>query len=1062
MNNLSIVPAGAGAGKTHHIQETLTRWVREGEVRPERILAVTFTEAAAGELRQRIRAALIRDNNLDAALAVDRAYVSTIHGLGRRLLIEHAFANGASPQQRLIAEDEQDLLIRRAIEENEALNILSRNLSAFGYRGNLNSDETAEDSFRNTLLDVIGLLRRLGPRGSDPAMADYAEASVRAGYEEPQGDSAALAAALKSAIDALLTAFPQSLAPLMKSDTAQRDFRDNFSMLNAAHRTLTKGDNDWRQWQKLRALRQSKRGSATPDGYDDLAASVMQAADRLARHPGPLEDAVAHARALIEGAQSAMADYEARKRQLGVIDFSDMVTNAAQLLADDAAVLSAIMAEVDCVIVDEFQDTNPIQFSFLWNLARRAKHALVVGDTKQAIMGFQGADPRLSEALNRRYSTSPLDRNWRSDPRIMALVNAVGDRLFGEDYAPLSPTKSAGHDTALEAISLATKRSARNGPKPQHFVAYRVRSLLHDEGVTIIDRHTGELRPLEPKDIAILCPRHKLCQTYAGALRELDIDVRVAEGGWWGSPVVRAATFALRYAADPQDRHAALCFAALGPAAMPLDQALKAIADHGRIDLPELAALEALWPASLSAPVDRLVHDVVRAAALRDWCDRLDDPAQMRADLLRFEAEASAFLSAHRDMREASGFYGQGAPVFLGWLESKVANPDGDKRPNPSGSEADGVEVITWHASKGREWPIVIVCGLDNDLGPRGGQFGARFPDFNDLDKVIDAAEITYAPRFDAPEASERFLALLRPEAEQTCRRLLYVALTRARDRLVIEWPLAAEPKEDGPPPITAHAIMTGSCGVSISDNQIHVGDATFSARNLICGTEMSACFEEPDIGDRVLPHGQRSLRHAIVEQVAIAPVAITGPSGAVTANRPLPAGLETIAIAPGVVLTGEELTLATDKGTAIHEAFRILLQRPDLKHRVGPRCRLSEADVEALAAQAEGLRQTLADRGYGKLHVEQPLEIRLDDGGTQMAIIDLLAESADGYLIIDHKSGPAPDPAARFATYWPQLSAYAEVVDGLGGTPVQGVSIFWTDSGEMTVGERGDKNDIR
>jgi len=159
----------------------------------------------------------------------------------------------------------------------------------------------------------------------------------------------------------------------------------------------------------------------------------------------------------------------------------------------------------------------------------------------------------------------------------------------------------------------------------------------------------------------------------------------------------------------------------------------------------------------------------------------------MRADLLRFEAEAEAFLQAHRDMREASGFYGQGPLVFLGWLESKVSNPDEDKRPNPSGIEADGVEVVTWHASKGREWPVVIVCGLDDNRNPRVGQFGTVFPSFDDLDHVIAGAEINYAPKFAAPEATERFLKGLWPEAEKTCHRLLYVALTRARDRLVIE-----------------------------------------------------------------------------------------------------------------------------------------------------------------------------------------------------------------------------------------------------------------------------------
>ncbi|MEX6725884.1 UvrD-helicase domain-containing protein [Parapedomonas caeni] len=1052
MNDLSIVPAGAGAGKTHHIQETLTRWVREGQVRPERILAVTFTEAAAGELRQRIRAALIRDNNLDAALAVDRAYVSTIHGLGRRLLIEHAFANSASPQQRLIAEDEQDLLIRRAIEENDDLNELSRNLGAFGYRGSFNSDDTQEDSFRKNLLQLIALLRTLGPRGADPSMADFAEASIREGYGAPMGNADALADSLKSAIDALLRDFPNSLSSLMESDAAKRDFRENFSLLNAARNSLAKGENDWRLWQKLRGLRLSKRGSATPDGYDGLAEAVMLAANRLVSHPGPLDDAVRHARALVQGAQAAMADYEARKRELGVIDFSDMVTNAASLLADNPAVLDAIMAEVDCVIVDEFQDTNPIQFTFLWNLARCARHALIVGDTKQAIMGFQGADPRLTEALTRQYPTSPLQYNWRSDPRILAFVNALGDQLFAADYAPLTETKSRGQDRALEVVSLAVKRGARTGGKPQHFIAERVRALLDDEGVTIVDRYTDQPRPLEPRDIAILCPTHSLCRSYATSLRELGIDVRVAEGGWWASPVVQAAAFALRFAVDPQDAHAALCVATLGPAATPLADALKSVAEHGRVILSELAALEALWPASLTAPVNRLVHEVIRTAGLREWCDRLDDPAQMRADLLRFEAEASHFLDAHRDMREASGFYGQGALVFLGWLERKVGNPDEDRRPNPSGNEADGAEVVTWHASKGREWPILIVCGLDDSREPRAGQFGTVFPDFSDLDRVIDLAEIAYAPQFAAPEATERFLAGMRPEAERTARRLLYVALTRARDRLIIEWPVVTPPKEV-PPPITAYGIMTEQCGVAVAGNTIDIAGASFPAANLVCDAAIPDSFDEPR-GMGAGARGSRSPRHSIQPAAGSEGIEAVGPSKATATTRPIPTPLETFEVGPGVRLDGGELVLATDKGTAVHEAFRILLQRPEFRDRVGPHCRLGAAEVDLLAAQADGLREALSSRGYTSLHVEQPLEIALSDGGTLTAIIDLLAESDDGFLIVDHKSGPVPDADVRYQSYWPQLAAYADAVAGLGIKPVRAAAIFWTDTGRLTIGD--------
>ncbi len=1049
MTDLTIVPAGAGSGKTHRIQETLTQWVREGKVRPERILAVTFTEAAAGELRQRIRAALIADGNLAAALAVDRAYVSTIHGLGRRLLAEHAFADGASPSQRLIAEDEQDLLIRRAIEEDPALNALAGDLGAHGYKSAFWSNDTAEDKFRGTLLGVIAHLRSLGPRGHDPVLVECVEASVRDGYGKPLGDSAALADGLKRAVDALLAEFPNSLEDRFTVKAAKTDFHDNFRELRRAQQVLAAGRKDWKQWQKLRSLRLSVRGSATPDEYDKLASTVMQAADKLARHPGPLEDAVAHARALVKGAQTAMADYEARKRQLGVIDYSDMVANAARLLRERPDVLASIMTEVDCVIVDEFQDTNPIQFTFLWTLAQQAPHALIVGDTKQAIMGFQGADPRLTTALTKKYPTSPLTSNWRSDPRIMAFVNALGPRLFGSDYTPLAAQNAPGDSTALEVIELAAKRSARNEGKPQYFVADRVLSLLIDESIRITDRHTRRMRTLEAKDIAVLCPTHKQCAAYAAALRTLGLPVRVAESGWWESKVVQAAAFALRHAVDPDDTHAALCLATLGPAAIPLDTALKALTNGERLVSPDLAALAQLWPESLAMPVDRLTHAAIRAAGLREWCDRLDDPAQMRADLLRFEAEASAFIDAHRDMREASGFYGQSAKVFLGWLENKISLKDEDKRPNPSGAEADGIEIVTWHGSKGREWPVVVVAGLDQKLDPRANVFSTQFPDFDDLDHVIERATLSYAPDFAAPEATERFLDPLRPEAEETARRLLYVALTRARERLVIEWPRHDDVKEM-PFPITARRLLDEQAQFRIAENRVEIGAQTFPARRVVCHKDLPGSFDtaaEPiNIGS------VREPRFSIIPREAPVQIAVVSPSQVVITQRPLPATLENRAICAGVQLTSPDLTHPAARGTAIHEALRILLQRPDLKHHVSAHCRLDEQDVDALAIQADALRRTLAEIGYGTLHVEQPLEVPLSDGGTQPAIIDLIAEGPDGYLIVDHKSGAVPDHADRLAGYWPQVAAYVDAVEAVASLPVRAAAIFWTDTGELTV----------
>ena len=95
---LTIIPAGAGSGKTHTIQEKLGEWVVQGRIAPERIVAVTFTEAAAAELRERIRAKLLGLGRLEDALKLDQAYISTIHGFGLRLLTEFAFDAGTFPQ----------------------------------------------------------------------------------------------------------------------------------------------------------------------------------------------------------------------------------------------------------------------------------------------------------------------------------------------------------------------------------------------------------------------------------------------------------------------------------------------------------------------------------------------------------------------------------------------------------------------------------------------------------------------------------------------------------------------------------------------------------------------------------------------------------------------------------------------------------------------------------------------------------------------------------------------------------------------------------------------------
>ena len=161
----------------------------------------------------------------------------------------------------------------------------------------------------------------------------------------------------------------------------------------------------------------------------------MAAADELPRHPGPLTQAHAHVEALLAAGHEVLVHYAAAKREAGLVHYSDMIAMAGQLLRDRPDVLKTLVSRLDCLVVEEFQDTNPLQFALLWQLKEAGVPTVVVGDLKQAIMGFQGADPRLFEALARQNprALQPLTRNWRSQPALMDFVNGVGPGLFGED-----------------------------------------------------------------------------------------------------------------------------------------------------------------------------------------------------------------------------------------------------------------------------------------------------------------------------------------------------------------------------------------------------------------------------------------------------------------------------------------------------------------------------------------------------------------------------------------------------------------------------------------------------
>lgn len=1048
--SLTVIPAGAGSGKTYTIQQQLGDWVRDGLIAPERIVAVTFTEAAAAELRERISAKLLAMGRAEDALRLDQAYISTIHGFGLRVLTEFAFEAGSSPQPRLLNEDEKNALIRLALSRTDKADEIMSNLAAYGYTYDFVTKKSAEDSFRDDLLHIVELLRSLGWQAYTDVYATQAAAWISERYG-PTADGDALSLALRRSVEALLEAYPESLdREYGTSAAATKAFFNDFQNLNRA----LEGDaldRDWKLWKGLRELRQSKRGTELPERYDTLSSAVMAAANELPRHPGPLAHANAHVQALLSAGQEVLVHYAEAKHEAGLVDYSDMIAMAGQLLRSRPDVLQTLVQRVDCLVVDEFQDTNPLQFALLWQLKEAGVPTIVVGDLKQAIMGFQGADPRLFEAMIGQHpqALQPLTRNWRSQPRLMDFVNALGPGLFHEDYVALEPQSEDSLLAPLDVMSFPKK--ARKGQHAIRAVAVgeRLKALLDDSDQQIVDRRTKKLRRLRGGDIAVLCPTNPMLATYAEVLRAQGLRVRLQADGWFSSRPVQIAWHALAYLANSADRHAALYLAVTELGSLSLQDALAQLMDQGRIDEPLLARLDELAEGVTERTVYALVADMIRALGLFDVVALWSDGEQARANLLRLLAEAGEFMDANREALANGGFHGSGIQTFLAWMATRVEEKDGDKQPDPRVLDENAIVLTTWHGSKGREWPVVAVCGLDREIKARLPNVELGYSTFDELSRLLEHARIEYAPAFAASETNDRFLAELQNAEEIGARRLLYVALTRARDKMVLEWPGYLAGKDN----TTYWSILTGDCDLTLDDDKIQAGEQEFPCTVIEGPAEFP---DDLDIGavpeDSELPvTGRRAIQAGVLSET-LTPDSRAPSTTEVVADAQARAGLLVERYGAGleidVGLTGMGF------GTFIHRCFEVLGAKPDLKERI-PQITGVEIEpdgLEKITVAVGQFESWLADHLDGTSVLrEQPI-LALDEQGTVVSgTADLIVETAEGIWVIDHKSDQVDDPETAFINYRPQLESYANALTNA-GKQVLGTGINWIRRGEVVL----------
>lgn len=1011
---VDTVIASAGTGKTTTLVGKVRAAVVDG-LAPENILVTTFTKRAAAELRGRIRASLIKDKRPELAAAMLGARIGTVNSVCGALIEDYAFELGRSPVAEVISEDRQKALFGRAIGPvitrfADRIGPLAARMGmeAQGWAGKGRRVEGWQDHVRK----IVDLARS---NGIDAAgLAESARHSVDtlvALLPVPEAGETgdAFDAALRQAVEACRDECRSRLDTLKIGTT-----KSDVPAVESAMEIFERGEDlPWADWARLSKL--GKTQADLPLFTDVIAAAVVHP-----RHPSFRADIAQFIALQFECAADCLAAYESYKRARGLVDFVDQEMMALAILRDPRN-QPRLSETIHAVFVDEYQDSSPIQIAIFSALAQIAPVNLWVGDPKQSIYGFRDADPELTQAAARTITEATggqfdfLRKSWRSRPKLGAFVNASFEPNFlrvGMSSEEITFDDYARADGPVDPLSVWELAGKNKGERSEHLAA-RVAGLLRNPNDWMVECDVDGLRPARGSDIALLCRSNDQVLDIALALFQQGVEVAVEREGLLDQPEIELLSSALRWVADPTDSLAAAEIARLSGgetdwlnAAFEEDRrsALKECIPFGEALVELRSAAPQLTPAEM---LDSIIHVPGLMEGIAAW-------GAMRERLANIEALRGLIARYQDDQRaERQAATLAGACVWLGELE---------KARQPESRHAGAVNVLTYHGAKGLEWPICILTELDSK--PKRTPFEivaeqSAPPDWRDpllnrrlrywpwpygglsagLDLVASAAQ---SPQGMAGTAEER--------RERT--RLLYVGATRARDHLCLatvgktDW--LAELANDLSEPL-----------VHLDAQHILVGDTRFPVQAAPTALPPS---EFPVIAEYGRP---------AYEPTVCLPMRLR-PSETLSSGRPR--------IIEGVLI-GTRIPLDGDPDIqAVGEAVHRFIACDDPSAPPEWRRQIAEALLgnwlvpqlrpESLMTASENLDKFLTGR-FGDARRLREWPIHAFEGQQFISgRIDLLIDTGENFIIIDHKSFPGVDiDDDRLQAFAGQVSLYGQAV---------------------------------
>jgi ATP-dependent exoDNAse (exonuclease V) beta subunit len=1037
--DITFISAGAGSGKTHRLTELLHCELTTGGMRPAGVIATTFTRKAATELRERVREHLLKQGNFRLANAMGQARIGTVNSVCGQLVARFAFEAGMSTEQLVLEEVQAGILLGKAIDavlDGPALGELLSIVRRLGL----------EKEWKNELQKLVNQIRSNDIPLS--AVAGFAGANADDLLQHfPKPTAQDLDADIRRAIQSALPDIEVAAKTGGKKNT-----NNYLAFVTTFSRNLARDATPWSEWAKLakEAPEASLRLKIEP---------IADLAGRVAEHPRLHADLRRYLELIFDLAARSLASYAVLKQELGALDFADQEHLLLGLL-DHSEVAAVLAEELDLLMVDEFQDTSPIQLALFLKLARFAKTVYWVGDIKQAIYGFRGSDTELMQAilktlpiLGGRKEVLPF--SWRSRPELVRIVNAVFSQAFANtlprEEVELKPERSEAMDGPVIANWLL---GGKNGDDDASALAAGVKRLVASERV-IHDKLGGCLRSLRYGDIAVLSRSHDGVKALSAALAAQNIPVATARSGLLKTPEATLAMACLRRLNDPGDTVATAEIVSLADGLQPevwVTDRLRYLEKGAEIDLwlekpadghpahPQLktiARLRATLP--VLTPKEALVT-VIAACEVSEKVVRWSaDPDRARVRLANLEALLD-LAQQYEDLCR-SGQHAASVSGLILWL-AELAGEEKDTQAEPA---IDAVKVMTHHAAKGLEWPVVVLTGLSSNIKDRLWSISARSQSAFDGGNPLAHRFIRYWPW---PFGQQQKVPVadciaLTPTAEQFRnaaieeeKRLLYVSMTRARDLLVLA---RSRRKTSGEwlDSVDAPWLLPGGREESIT---------------LPDGEKIAADFWalDPADNDDAQAGGNEEALYwfpTAASQAARLPLGLTPSS----AEKKPATVLHKCLIGTRIpVSSGADMSAL---GSAIHACIalassdrRVPVTEEDIASILSGFSVAEYLSPSAVLRQIETFHEWVQTRWPGaRLYPEIAVQSVIESGQVLNGRVDLLVETAAGWILIDHKSSQlVPDHWGQLAeAYGAQISAYSDAVERATGKKVTDRWIF-------------------